>query len=150
MSTSPTSTYRQSAGHNATPVRLVVMLYEQLVHDLQRALAAMERNDIEARVREIDHALIVIGQLQGTLDHEQGPEVARNLDRFYDVLRASLLEAHIKVSAPILRKQISWSCAPPGWRWNAACKVGRRIWRTSPPWRKHRNPYQGAVDAESG
>ena len=58
---------------------MVVLLYDQLIKDLRRAAAKM--NDIEARTRELDHALKVLGQLQGTLDLTQG-EVASNLDRF--------------------------------------------------------------------
>ncbi|MBZ5706012.1 MAG: flagellar export chaperone FliS [Acidobacteriia bacterium] len=99
--------YRESAVRSANPVRLVVMLYEQIIQDLRGALSAIENNDVEARTREINHALLVIGQLQATLNLEKGGEAARNLDRFYSVVSASLLEAQFKVSPEILRKQIA-------------------------------------------
>jgi flagellar protein FliS len=99
--------YRRTDGHSAGPVRRVIMLYEQLIKDLQRALAAMERKDIAARTNELDHALRVVGHLQTTLNLEQGSEVARNLDRYYYALRASLLQAQIRVSPEMLRKQIA-------------------------------------------
>ena len=53
MKTDAASAYRRSAGHNASPVKLVVILYEQLIKDLRRAAEAMARNDIEARVRSV-------------------------------------------------------------------------------------------------
>jgi flagellar protein FliS len=106
MTPTPTSAYRRSAGHSASPVGLVVLLYEQLIHDLQRALTAMDKEDIEARSNQIVHALLVLGQLHGTLDFERGGEVAANLDSFYNLLRGDLLEAQIKASPEILRRHI--------------------------------------------
>ena len=106
MSPDPSSAYRLTAGHSATPVRLVIMLYEQIIKDLQRALTAIGKHDVESRTREIGHALLVLGQLQGTIDHERGGEVARNLDRFYFLLRANLIESQFKVAPHLLQKQI--------------------------------------------
>jgi flagellar protein FliS len=99
--------YRDAAVRSASPVRLVVLLYEQIIQDLRGALTAIENQDIEARTKELDHALLVVGQLQATLNVEQGGQVARNLDGYYGAMRASLLEAQFKVSPEILRKQIA-------------------------------------------
>lgn len=101
------TSYREAAVRGASPVRLVICLYEQALEDLRRAVIALEKGDIEARTRAINHALTVIGQLQGTLDMEQGGEVAKNLERFYRLVRTGLLEAQIKQSARILEEQIS-------------------------------------------
>ncbi len=100
------SSYREAAVRGATPAQLVVFLYEQAIEDLRRAVVALEKGDIEARTRGINHALAVIAQLQGSLDMERGGEVARNLQQFYNVMRASLCEAQLKQSARILEQQI--------------------------------------------
>ena len=63
------SAYREAAARSATPVALVVMLYEQLVQDMQHALEAIEQGNIEERTRELDHALVILAHLQGKLDH---------------------------------------------------------------------------------
>lgn len=97
---------RADASGRCHPVHLVVLLYEQAVQDLQRAMVAMREGDIERRTNELDHALLVIGQLQATLDLVRGGEVARNLDRFYGVVSASLMEAQVKGSSTILERQI--------------------------------------------
>src|SRR5271170_404997 len=101
------SSYRETAVRGASPVRLVICLYEQTISDLRRAAVALEKGDIEARTRNINHAVLVIGQLQGTLDMERGGAVARNLLKFYSLLRAGLVEAQGKQSKQILEQQIA-------------------------------------------
>ena len=100
------SSYREAAVRGASPVKLVIFLYEQAIEDLRRAVIALEKGAIEARTRAINHALDVIAQLQGTLDMKRGGEVARNLQQFYHVTRASLIEAQLKQSARILERKI--------------------------------------------
>lgn len=88
-------------------MRLVLSLYEQAIEDLRRAVIAMEKGAIEARTREINHALMVIAHLQGSLDMERGGEVAKNLARFYALVRAGLTEAQLKQSSSLLQQQIA-------------------------------------------
>lgn len=102
----PLESYRQSEVQGGSPVQLVILLYEQLIKDLRIAADAMQANNIERRTAEIDHALVVIAQLQGTLNKEKGGEVAANLSRFYDLLRASVMQAQFNAGAQILRDQI--------------------------------------------
>jgi len=99
--------YREAAVRGASPVRLVICLYEQAIEDLRQAVVALEKGDIEARTRKINHAITVLGQLQGSLDMHRGGEVARNLERFYNVVRAGIVEAQLKQSAGLLGQQIS-------------------------------------------
>lgn len=101
------SSYRESSVRGASPVRLVIVLYEQAIEDLRRAVIALEKGAIEVRTREINHALLVIAQLQGSLNMERGGEVARNLARFYGLVRAGLTEAQLKQSSILLQQQIS-------------------------------------------
>lgn len=101
------TSYREATARGASPVRLVLCLYEQAIEDLRCAVVALEKGDIESRTRAINHALSVIAQLQGSLDMKRGGEVARNLDRFYGVVRVGLIEAQTNQSARILGQQIS-------------------------------------------
>lgn len=103
----PGLSYREAAVAGANPVRLVILLYEQAIENLRRALAAHARGDVEGRTREINHAILVIGHLQATLDKNQGGKVAENLAQFYEQLRASLVEAQCKQSASVIEQQIS-------------------------------------------
>jgi flagellar secretion chaperone FliS len=101
------SSYREAAVRGARPVQLVILLYETSIEALRRAITALEKNDVETRTREINHAVKVIGHLQASLDMERGGDVARNLSRFYQILRISLVEAQGTQSAKVLEEQIS-------------------------------------------
>jgi flagellar protein FliS len=99
--------YREAAVEGASPVRLVILLYEQAQEDLREALAAHRRGDIEARTGYINHAILVIGYLQASLDKERGGRVAVNLERFYDQVRSGLVDAQFRQSAAALEQQIA-------------------------------------------
>jgi flagellar protein FliS len=101
------TSYRESSVRGASPVRLVICLYEQAIEDLRRAVIALEKGDVETRTGQINHALLVIAQLQGSLDMERGGDVAKNLARFYNLVRAGLTEAQFKQSSNLLQQQIS-------------------------------------------
>jgi flagellar protein FliS len=98
--------YQESAVRGATPIELVILLYDSAIEDMRRALTAMQNSEIENRSAQIAHALIVLQQLQGTLDFERGGSAARQLEQFYNLVRAKLLEAQIRGSSEMMRQQI--------------------------------------------
>ena len=100
--------YQDSAVRGATPLELVILLYDSAIEDMRRALTAMQKSDIETRANNISHALIVLQQLQGTLDFEHGGSAARQFEQFYNLVRAKLLEAQIRGSGELLRGQIRY------------------------------------------
>jgi len=85
---SPASTYQQLAARGASPVGLVVSLYDTILRDFRRAQAALVAGNVEQRVFELNHALTVIAHLQSVLNHERGGEAAKTFDRFYEIARA--------------------------------------------------------------
>jgi len=92
------SAYHQSTAVGASAVGQVVALYDTILRDFHRAIAAIESEQIEQRVNAGNHALMVIGELQGVLDFERGGEAARRLQSFYKVARAMTLEASVRSS----------------------------------------------------
>ncbi len=99
--------YREAAVRGASPVGLVVRLYEQIIEDLRQVAIAIERNDIERRSNRIKHAILVIGHLQSSLDFVEGGKVAKNLDNFYNVLRQNLVQAQFFPSKRTIAQQIT-------------------------------------------
>jgi flagellar secretion chaperone FliS len=99
--------YREAAVRGASPLQLVIYLYEQAIEDVRRAIVAAENGQIDARTRAINHALTVIGHLEGTLDLQRGGEVAANLRRFNISIRQGLIQAQIQQTAKILERQVS-------------------------------------------
>jgi len=105
--TNARTAYRENDVRGATPVRLVVLLYEQMIQDLTRAAQAIERNDIELRTKLINHAILVIGHLQSPLDFDQGGKVAKDLEHFYNVLRQNLVQVQFFPSKAGIRQLIT-------------------------------------------
>jgi flagellar protein FliS len=103
----PRLIYREAAVVGANPVRLVILLYEQAIEDLRRAMSAQTKGDIEGRTREINHAIQVVGHLQATLDKERGGKVAEILERFYEQVRCGMMQAQCKQSVSALELQIA-------------------------------------------
>jgi flagellar protein FliS len=102
----PFLSYREAAVVGASPVRMVILLYEQAMEDLRRARAALRSGDIQKRTQQINHAILVLGYLQTSLDREQGGKVAEDLQRFYSQVRASLMQAQFRQSESLIEQQI--------------------------------------------
>jgi flagellar secretion chaperone FliS len=100
--------YQDSAIRGATPIELVIALYDSAIEDMRRAFAAMKRSDMEVRGSEISHALMILQQLQGTLDFEHGGNAARQFEQFYNLVRAKLLEAQLRGSPELMQQQIRY------------------------------------------
>jgi flagellar protein FliS len=97
--------YQEAASQGASPVGMVVLLYDRLLSDVNSAVAAMNARDIETRSAHVNHALLVLQQLQGSLDFAHGGPAARQLDEFYSFTRAKLLEAQIRQSKEMMLDQ---------------------------------------------
>ena len=90
--------YREAAVRGASPIELVVRLYEQMIEDLRQVAIAIERNDIERRGNQVKHAILVLGHLQSALDFDRGGKVARDLETFYNSLRGRLMHVQFHPS----------------------------------------------------
>ncbi len=99
--------YRKIAVESASPAGLVILMYDTLVGDIQRAVAAMHAGNIEERCQHMHHAFQVLQQLELFLDLQNGGDTAKSLLQFYDYLRAVLLEAQCKQSIALMEKQIA-------------------------------------------
>ncbi len=99
-------TFLRAAAQDAGPVGLVIILYDLLVHDLEQAIAAFADREVERRTAKIKHSFLVLQQLEGSLDMENGGDAAKHLSAFYSALRSKILEAQIAAKPEILRRQI--------------------------------------------
>ncbi len=96
--------YRELAIKGATPVGLIVILYDMAIESLGHGMREMDLGNIEARTEHLNHALSVISELQCSLNMDVGGEVAKRLSDLYDVSRGKILEANIKVSKEIIER----------------------------------------------
>ncbi len=90
--------YKQIKAHSsvedASPHRLIQMLFEGLLDRLNLAKGHLSRKEQEEKSRYLDMSLSIIGGLQASLDIEQGGDVAKNLDALYDYMTMQLFKAN--------------------------------------------------------
>jgi flagellar protein FliS len=98
--------YREANVQGASPVEVVIMLYDVLVRDLKKVIGAIRASDIQERVDQSNHAFQVLQELECLLDMERGGTTARDLSRFYSHVRAKLMEVQFKLDSAILQRQI--------------------------------------------
>ena len=98
----PALAYRRAATQQASVVGLVIALYDTLAGDLQRAIFAMQKNQIEERCRQLKHGFTVLSQLCAFVDTERGGETAIHLHRFYGHLRQEMLRAQFTMNLSVL------------------------------------------------
>ena len=88
---------------DASPTRLVQVMFEHIVSNLTIAQACMERiednlpvRDVVTKGKAVGKAVRLIGQLDATLNMEKGGEVAVNLRNLYSYMLERLTTANIK------------------------------------------------------
>jgi flagellar protein FliS len=96
MNQDPARAYRESAVRGASPVGLIVVLYEEIIRSIRKAQRALALGKIEDRSNALGHAIQVVGHLQTVLDFEKGGALARELATFYTLARAKLLELNVR------------------------------------------------------
>ena len=77
------------------------------MEDMRGAVLALNSRDVEDRSACVNHALLILEQLQGKLDFSAGGTAACQLNAFYSHVRGKLLEAQIKQSPQLLLDQIN-------------------------------------------
>ena len=85
----------------ASPHRLIQMLYEGGLQRIAVAKGAIQRKEIQLKGESIGRAIAIIGGLRSSLDLSQG-EMATNLDNLYEYMERRLLEANLKNDEGIL------------------------------------------------
>ena len=92
---------------SASPERLVVIVFEQLVVNLERARSAMERKDIELRVTSLRRARGLVGELLATLDFEKGGALANQLADLYQFMLYELVDIGQRGDVATMRKLVN-------------------------------------------
>jgi flagellar secretion chaperone FliS len=109
--------YRAVSSHglvaDASPTRLVQIMYEHILAQLVTAQGCMQRisdnlplDDVIAKGKGIGKAVRLINQLNATLDMERGREVAGNLRSLYEYMLSRLTVANLKNDPRIVAEVI--------------------------------------------
>jgi len=92
----PYQQYRATKVETAGSVDLVVMLYQGAVRFIRKGIDAIERNDPKAAHDSLVRAQDIVVELLGSLNHEQGGQIAGQLSSVYDYCFRRLVTANIK------------------------------------------------------
>ena len=94
--------YQQNQILTASPKKLVSLLFEGSIKNLSLAKIYLDKKDYEQVNRVLQKHQDIILELQGTLNFEQGGEVARNLDMMYTYLYEQAMLANVQKNVTII------------------------------------------------
>jgi flagellar secretion chaperone FliS len=87
------ATYQEHALDGASPVDLVVALYDGVIRFLYGAITAMEHGDVHGRRVAVKRALAILIHLQARLRMDIGGRPAQVLSEYYASMFALILQA---------------------------------------------------------
>jgi flagellar secretion chaperone FliS len=110
--------YRSVSSHGlvaeASPARLVQIMFEQILAHLATAQGCMARiennmpvNEVIAKGKALGKAIRLIDQLNNTLDMERGQKIAENLRALYVYMLARLTMANVTNDSKIVVEVVS-------------------------------------------
>jgi flagellar secretion chaperone FliS len=91
--------YRENKVKTASPMQLILLLYDECLRSLSKAQKAFDIDGperFETIGNHLLHAQDIITELAVSLDMEQGGEVAKNLHNLYDFMVNHLSDANVK------------------------------------------------------
>lgn len=87
--------YRKSAVNSASPLQLVVMLYDGALRFMEAAKHSIEHGELYKQNENCKKAQNIISELMSTLNMEQGGEIAQNLFSLYTFAYDKLIEGNV-------------------------------------------------------
>jgi len=100
------STYKETKIKTAGQGQLIVMLYDEAVRQLVKAIEILELNKTDkdpGKIEQISKAVMkteeIITELMVSLDFDQGGEISKNLFSLYTWFNRELMEANITQDA---------------------------------------------------
>lgn len=96
----------EASVYGASPVGLIVMLYEGAISALRKAQGEIKRNNYIEKGKLIGKGLDIINGLDTVLNFEKGGEVTSNLRELYIYMKHRLGVANLKNDADILEEVI--------------------------------------------
>jgi len=106
MAVNAATIYKDNKILTATPAELTLMLYEGAIKFCNKALLAMEKNDIVNINKNIIKAEKIISELRATLDFKY--PVAKEFDMVYDYIYRRLIDSNIKKDKEILEEALGY------------------------------------------
>ena len=94
MDTQQTKSYKKLQVETASPIGLVVMLYDRAIVLLNKARKEIDEKQYEAKGHTLDKASDIILELLTTLDKDKGGEIATSLTNLYNFILREITDAN--------------------------------------------------------
>jgi len=116
---SPLSAYREVSVRTATQGKLIVMLYDEAVKQIDLAIALL--NDKTRKLDKVHNSLVktqdIVTELMAGLDFDRGGEIARNLMSLYVFFNEKIREGNLnkdpepltQVRAFLIDLRVAWA-----------------------------------------
>lgn len=98
--------YQGTKINTASPAELTLMLYEGAIKFCNKALYALEQNDLVKVNENLIKAQKIIMEFRSTLDFKY--EVAKNFEMVYDYIYRRLVDANIKKDKAIIEDALKY------------------------------------------
>lgn len=95
--------YKQTSVQSASREKILLMLYEGAIKFTKLGIKACEEKKIADRGYNIGRAYDIIMELNNTLDHKVGGEIAKNLEQLYMFVMEKYTKANISGDPTHLR-----------------------------------------------
>ena len=83
---------------------LVPLLYEHLIMNLNRAALQIEARDLSGKAMSLEKASRIVLELLGSLDHERGGDIAKNLASLYTFFVSEIFNAGRTLDTATLKR----------------------------------------------
>ncbi len=80
---------------DANPHQLISLILRHILSNIAIASGAIARKEIENKGKAISKSIALVGELQDSLDMENGGEVSQNLFNLYEYVVRTLIDANI-------------------------------------------------------
>jgi len=92
--------YQAGQVGSADPLRIIILLYEGAIRFVRQAEQRFQ--DPATRGQALGRAHRIISELLTSLDHEEGGEIARNLDGLYRFALDAITRANVEMDPALL------------------------------------------------
>jgi flagellar protein FliS len=99
----PYQKYKQTSIQSASREKLLLMMYEGAIKFTKLAIKAAEEKKVAERCVNIGRAFDIVLELNNTLDHKVGGEVAAKLEQLYMYITEQYTKANIAGEAEPLK-----------------------------------------------
>jgi flagellar protein FliS len=101
------NSYLKNQVMGASPIKLVVMLYEGSIRSMKMAKAAIEKQDVVQAHTQLVKAQNIIAELKSSVNTDVDVTISQNLINLYDFCNEQLLQANLNKDSSLVDNAIN-------------------------------------------